>query len=100
MEDARLREMLQALLIDRFQLKFHRETKSGDVYLLERTDKTLALRQSESLSNSADTTAGGRSFSSIGYADRRWVVSSSSMPQVAKFASDYVLQVPVLDRTV
>ncbi|HLQ79417.1 MAG TPA: M56 family metallopeptidase, partial [Terriglobia bacterium] len=43
-EDEHLREMLQALLIDRFQLKFHRETKSGDVYLLKRNGKTLALR--------------------------------------------------------
>jgi len=35
--------MLQALLIDRFQLKFHRETKTGDVYLLEQSGKPLAL---------------------------------------------------------
>ncbi|MGH9593813.1 MAG: M56 family metallopeptidase, partial [Bryobacteraceae bacterium] len=29
-EDENLRQMLQALLIDRFQLKFHRATKTGD----------------------------------------------------------------------
>lgn len=30
-EDARLREMLQSLLVERFQLKFHRQTKTGNV---------------------------------------------------------------------
>src|SRR6185503_12404742 len=47
-DDEHLREMLQALLIDRFQLRFHRETKTGDVYLLERSGKTLRLRPIES----------------------------------------------------
>lgn len=31
-EDEHLRQMLQALLIDRFQLKFHRGIKTGTVY--------------------------------------------------------------------
>ena len=35
MADERLRQMLQALLIERFQLKFHRETRTGDVYVLQ-----------------------------------------------------------------
>jgi len=46
-EDPHLREMLQALLIDRFQLKFHRETKTGNVYLLQTKGDTLRLRPAE-----------------------------------------------------
>jgi uncharacterized protein (TIGR03435 family) len=37
------RQMLQALLIDRFQLKFHRELRQGSVYILRRGDKPLKL---------------------------------------------------------
>ena len=49
-EDPRLREMLQALLIDRFQLKFHRETKTGNVYLLQtKGDTSASARQSRLL---------------------------------------------------
>jgi uncharacterized protein (TIGR03435 family) len=47
MEDERLCEMLQTLVADRFQLRFHRETSSGDVYLLERTGKPLGLQPAE-----------------------------------------------------
>lgn len=93
-EDEQLREMLQALLIDRFQLKFHRETKTGDVYLLERSGKTLRLRPSE-----AQASADDGSFGSIGYAGGTWGMTDTTMPQLAKFASDYILHVPVLDRT-
>jgi uncharacterized protein (TIGR03435 family) len=37
------RRMLQALLIDRFHLKLHRETREGPVYLLMRGRKPLKL---------------------------------------------------------
>jgi uncharacterized protein (TIGR03435 family) len=47
MSDARLREMLQTLLIDRFQLKFHYETKTGQIYLLKRSGKTLRIRPTD-----------------------------------------------------
>jgi len=36
--------MLLALLVERFQLKYHRETKQGPVYLLVRTNKKLRLQ--------------------------------------------------------
>ena len=98
-EDEHLREMLQALLIDRFQLRFHRETKTGDVYLLERNGKTLGLRPTEAPSAGADPSADRSSFGSIGYAGGAWAISATAMPQLAKFASDYVLHAPVLDRT-
>ena len=42
-DDPLLRQMLQALLVERFQLKFRRETKTGDVHLLKRNEKPLAL---------------------------------------------------------
>jgi uncharacterized protein (TIGR03435 family) len=98
-EDVRLRGMLQALLIDRFHLKYHRETKTGDVYLLERSGKTLRLLRREVASERQDPTQDLSSTGSIGYAGGRWVLFNTSMPQLAKFASDHMLNVPVLDRT-
>jgi len=98
-EDERLREMLQALLIDRFQLRFHRETKTGDVIFLERTDKPLALRQTEVPLAGAEAAPEEHTFGSIGYAGARWNISASSMPQLAKFAASFVLHVPVFDHT-
>jgi len=86
-------------LIDRFQLKFHRETKTGDVYTLVRNGKTLGLRPTEIPSVGADVSADRNSLGSIGYARGRWVISATAMPQLATFASDYVLHAPVLDRT-
>jgi uncharacterized protein (TIGR03435 family) len=87
-EDEHLCQMLQTLLIDRFQLKIHKETKTGRVYLLERNGKALALRPTEA----------GPAFSSIGWAEH-WDISNTAMPQLAKFASDFVLHGPVVDRT-
>jgi uncharacterized protein (TIGR03435 family) len=87
-EDERVREMMQALLIDRFQLKFHRETKPGDVYLLERSGKPLALQPA----------AANPSWNGLGYNDGQWIMRSMGMPQLASFAND-MLSAPVLDRT-
>ena len=42
-EDEHLRQMLQALLIDRFELKFHRDIKTGTVYVL-RTKRKSSLQ--------------------------------------------------------
>src|ERR1700722_9745088 len=38
------RQMLATLLADRFQLKFHRETREGPVYLLVKSGKALQLQ--------------------------------------------------------
>jgi uncharacterized protein (TIGR03435 family) len=98
-EDEHLREMLQALLIDRFQLKFHRETKEGIVYLLERSDKPLSMRASGTDEERAKV-AGDANFSGdVGFAGGRWVIFDTTMPQLAKYAADYMLRVPVIDRT-
>jgi uncharacterized protein (TIGR03435 family) len=93
-EDEHLRQMLQALLIDRFQLKFHRQTRTGDVYLLERNGKPLALDPTDADPSSLRGSGGG-----IGYVTGQWNMRALSMPQLAKYAADYVLHVPVLDRT-
>jgi uncharacterized protein (TIGR03435 family) len=97
-EDEHLREMLQALLIDRFQLKYHRESKTRDVYLLERSAKALKLRPSEIAPASPDPTEDRSSFGGIGYVDGEWGLFRTSMPQLAKFAYDRT-GTPVLDRT-
>ncbi|MDR3698459.1 MAG: M56 family metallopeptidase [Candidatus Sulfopaludibacter sp.] len=98
-EDEHLRQMLQALLIDRFQLKFHRETRTGDVYVMARSARPLALRPTEIPQAVAGLTSDDGSIGTVGYAGARWGVFNTSMPQLAKFASDFVLHVPVLDRT-
>jgi uncharacterized protein (TIGR03435 family) len=97
-EDERLCEMLQALLIDRFQLKYHRETKTGDVYLLERSGKTLRLQPSQGTIKGWEANQDLGSWGDIGYAGR-WSLYNISMPQVAKLGGDHYLHAPVLDRT-
>jgi uncharacterized protein (TIGR03435 family) len=92
-EDERLREMLQTLLIDRFQLKFHRETKTGTVYLLQQDGKTPRLQ--------ATKEKGGSPYSgNIGAASGRgWMIHDTSMPQLANHLSMYILHRPVIDKT-
>jgi uncharacterized protein (TIGR03435 family) len=96
--DERVRRMLQTLLTERFQLKVHRETKTGAVYLLERSDKALLLRSTK---YSEDHPAlGAPGFSGeIERTGGHWFVFNASLPQVAKFASGYVLHKPVIDQT-
>jgi uncharacterized protein (TIGR03435 family) len=94
-DDERLRQMLQALLAERFQLRVHRETRTGDVYELTRTSKPFGLqpakipegREASSLS------------SSIGYAGGRWVMRFTTMAQLAGFASSFLVRAPVVDLT-
>ncbi|HEX3940687.1 MAG TPA: M56 family metallopeptidase [Acidobacteriaceae bacterium] len=96
-EDERLREMLQALLIDRFQLKVHRETKTGDVYLLEKSGKSIPLSATKAFTAKEDP--GDRaSGENMGWAGR-WVLYDVSMQYLADFASSFYLHKPVFDRT-
>jgi uncharacterized protein (TIGR03435 family) len=95
-DDPHLREMLQNLLIQRFQLKVHRATETGKVYFLERSSKKLALITRKPLP--ADSSDSGGSYGSIGRTDQ-WVLYDTTMPELARFASSYVLHRPVLDRT-
>jgi Protein of unknown function (DUF3738) len=77
-EDVRLREMLQALLIDRFQLRFHRETKTGQIYLLEKSGKTFRLRPTE-VPSTPQSPSGETRLSEVEFA------LNAAMPQLAKF---------------
>lgn len=96
--DPRLREMLQALVIDRFQLKFHTETKTGVVYVLEKGGKKLKLQPTDDKRWPPNPTGNTR-LSEVDFVSERFYVINESMPQLAKFAADYVLRAPVLDRT-
>lgn len=90
--DPRLRQMLQELVIDRFQLKFHRETKTGTVFLLQTTNKTLALKPTGSEGS-------GQVVGNLGYAGGQWNIYNSTLAQIARWASDNVLHAPVIDQT-
>jgi uncharacterized protein (TIGR03435 family) len=96
--DERVRQMLQTLLTDRFQLKVHRETKTGPVYLLERSGKKFLLRPTKYAEDRPVMGAPGFS-GEIEHAGGHWFLFNASMAQLAKFASDYVLHKPVIDQT-
>jgi uncharacterized protein (TIGR03435 family) len=97
-QDERLRQMLKALLIERFQLRVHRETKTGKVFLLEKNGKPLLLRATRAVAEDQDEGAAPDSFGSIGFAGK-WGLYNTTTAQLAKFASDNMLRAPVLDRT-
>ena len=103
-QDARVRSMLQALLIERFHLKFHMESKPGTVYLLERGDGPLRLKAAEfSLYTRSDdgTVAPTHAYPTgdIGMVSGVPIgIHQASMPQLANVLS--VLQrSPVIDKT-
>lgn len=87
------RQMLQSLLIERFQLKFHRETREGSVYLLMRGDKELKLQTPKD--KNAYSWAGGITGGWYGGGIRG---ENISMPQLAERLSSR-LERPVLDQT-
>jgi uncharacterized protein (TIGR03435 family) len=96
--DERLRQMLQTLVTERFQLMIHRETKIGPVYLLEKSGKEFLLRPTKYTEDQPVMGAPGFS-GEIEHVGDRWFLFNTSGPQLAKFASDYVLHKPVIDRT-
>lgn len=96
--DERVRQMLQALLTERFQLKLRREEKTGIIYLLERSGKTLLLRPTKYTEDKPAIGAPGFS-GEIERVGGHWFLFNASIPQLAKFASDYVLHKPVIDQT-
>ncbi len=96
--DERVRLMLQTLLTERFQLKLRRETKTGLVYLLEKSGKPLLLRPSKYTEDRPVMGASGFS-GEIEHVRGHWFLFDTSLPQLAKFAADYVLHKPVIDQT-
>ncbi len=96
--DERVRQMLQTLLADRFQLKVRRETKTGLVYLLERSSKTFLLRPTKYTEDKPVMDTPGFS-GDVEHVRGHWFLFNTSLPQLAKYASDTVLHRPVIDRT-
>jgi len=88
------RQMLQSLLIDRFQLQFHREAREGSVYILAKGGKALKLQAPKE--KSAFPWAGGIGGGLPGGSGLRG--ENISMPQLAERLSQW-LERPVLDRT-
>lgn len=88
------RQMLQTLLADRFQLKYHREDREGPVYLLLKGNKPPKLQDAKNKDDFpwAGSVQGG-AINGDGLAG-----INISMPQLAKRLSGY-LRRPVLDRT-
>lgn len=83
------RQMLQALLIDRFQLKYHLETRRGQTYLLERRKGKLNLQPPRD--KNAYPWAGGDY--------KTWYGGKNiSMPKLAERLSAWLGR-PVIDRT-
>ena len=92
-EDEQLRQMLQSLLTEQFQLKFHLESKTGTVYVLERNEKALALQPTKLAYSSVY--ASGKVATSPG----RPVQWDTSVSQLARFLGAIILHKPVVDHT-
>jgi uncharacterized protein (TIGR03435 family) len=95
--DERIREMMQAMLADRFHLRFHRETATGTVSILEQSGKPLLLVPSKLKFASSY----GEGYSQVGGAVEGKGVGmyNTSMPQLAMFLSEALLHHPVIDKT-
>lgn len=88
------REMLQALLIDRFQLQFHRETRQGPVYLLTLGKGPLKLKEVKDQGEFEWVgSLAGAALNGDGLAGK-----NISMPVLAQRLSRY-LEKPVFDQT-
>jgi uncharacterized protein (TIGR03435 family) len=92
-EDERLRQMLQALLAERFHLKVHRETRQGTVYVLTKSGKPVPMRPHDSKANS------GAGYGDMGYAGGQYNMYNTSMAGMAKYAANYFFHAPVVDQT-
>jgi uncharacterized protein (TIGR03435 family) len=87
--------MLQSLLIDRFQLRVLRDTRTGDVYQLTRSGKPLGLQPAK-IPDGRDPSS---MYGNIGYAGGRWSMQFMTMAQLARFASTTILRTLVVDLT-
>ena len=102
--DARVRSMLQALLIERFHLKYHMESKPGTVYRLQRGDGPLRLKPAEfSLYTRADdgtvTPSHAYPTGDMGMVSGVPIsIHQTSMAQLAGVLSG-LQRIPVIDQT-
>jgi uncharacterized protein (TIGR03435 family) len=90
------KQMLLALLVDRFQLKYHRDTRQGPVYFLVRTNKKLKMEEAKNKGPDASPWVGSPNDGMIRGDGIAGV--SISMALMASRLSGY-LERPVLDRT-
>ncbi|HWC99380.1 MAG TPA: TIGR03435 family protein [Candidatus Sulfopaludibacter sp.] len=88
------RRMLLNLLIERFQLKFHHETREGAIYLLTKTNKELKLVPPKD----PDAYPWAGSLAGGGISGDGLKGTNITMPLLAERLSPY-LQRPVVDRT-
>lgn len=104
LQGAQVRSMLQALLIDRFHLKFHMESQQGTVYLLKRGNGPLRLESAElnlykRSEDGSITPSDAYPTGDVGMAGGRPLsIHQTSMLQLASVLSS-LLQVPVNDET-
>ena len=92
--NAEQRQMLQMLLEDRFQLRFHRVSKEGPVYVLVRGNRDLKLQDAENKDDFPWAgSIGGGAIMGDGIAGK-----NISMPQLSARLSGY-LDRPVVDQT-
>lgn len=89
------RKMIQRLLIDRFGLKVHWETKEGPVYILTRGRKPLQLKEPKD--KNADP-RGAVIVKQGGIADGSAFGINIPMPLLARFMGSW-FNMPVLDKT-
>jgi uncharacterized protein (TIGR03435 family) len=88
------RRMLQTLLVDRFHIQFHRESRQGPVYLLTRGPKELKLQPAKDPDEYpwAGSLAGG------GFGGDGMRGTNITMPLLAERLSPY-MERPVIDKT-
>ncbi len=92
--DPNIRQMLQALLIRRFKLRFHYESVATDVYLLQKGADDPTFRPT-----SVDPVkANSPGWSPIGRDAGNWVLRGATMAALADALSSF-LRAPVLDET-
>jgi len=92
--DEHLRQMLQNLLIRRFQLRFHYEAKKGAVYLLEKGAKAPAFQSAQSDPRLSSL----RGRTPIYQRDGHWLLRGATMAELAAYLTG-ALKSPVFDQT-
>ena len=89
------RQMMQALLIDRFGLKYHFETRSSRVYLMVASGPKVNLTTTSKPDLAPRFTV---TITSDGVGQGEMVATNASMPFIASRLSE-IMGVPVVDRT-